>query len=91
MAKEVTQRKASLGISFDDTPAEIKKFADMFKVPYPLLVGRDREDVFNAFGLADGLPMTVFIRPDGTVAKRLQGINTKAWFQEQIAAILPTD
>lgn len=82
---------AIVGISYDDTPAEIKKFAAEYKVSYPLLVGRDREDVFNAFGLADGLPMTVFIRADGTVARRVQGINTKVWFQEQIESLLQSD
>jgi peroxiredoxin len=80
-----------VGISYDDAPDKVKAFASEFKVQYPLLIGLDREDVFNAFGLADGLPTTVFIRPDGTVARRLQGINTKVWFQEQIEALLAAD
>jgi thiol-disulfide isomerase/thioredoxin len=75
---------AMVGISYNDAPAEIQEYAKEFKIPYPLLVGRDREDVFSAFGLRDGLPTTIFIRADGTIAYRLQGINTKAWFQEQI-------
>ena len=89
LAAEYKSRGLTIvGISYDDMPAEMKKFAAEYKVPYPLLVGRDREDVFNAFGLADGLPTTVFVRPDGTVARRLQGINTKVWFQEQIESML---
>ncbi len=79
---------AMVGISYNDTAAEIREYAKEFKVPYPLLIGRDREDVFSAFGLTDGLPTTIFIRPDGTVAYRLQGINTKAWFQEQIDSLV---
>jgi peroxiredoxin len=79
---------AVVGISYDDTAEQVKQFAGEYKVTYPLLLGRDRDDVFNAFGLADGLPMTVFVRPDGTIAKRLEGINTKDWFQEQIEALL---
>jgi peroxiredoxin len=77
-----------IGISYDDAPEQVKVFADQFKVTYPLLIGRDREDVFNAFRLKDGLPTSVFIRPDGTIARSLAGINTKEWFQEQIDALI---
>ena len=77
-----------VGISYDDAPEQVKQFASQFKVSYPLLIGRDREDVFNAFRLKDGLPMSVFIRQDGRIARSLEGINTKAWFQEQIEALL---
>jgi thiol-disulfide isomerase/thioredoxin len=73
-----------VGISTDDTAEQIRPFASTFKVTYPLLVGKDREDVFTAFGLGSGIPMTVFIRPDGSIAERLQGINTKRFFQQQI-------
>lgn len=89
LAEEYKSRGVTIiGISYDDKPDEVKKFAGQFKVGYPLLIGLDREDVFNAFGLADGLPTTIFIRPDGTVAKRVEGINTKAWFHQQIDALL---
>ena len=87
-AEYKTRGVTIVGVSYDDTAAEIRKFAAEFKIPYTLLVGRDREDVFNAFGLVDGLPTTVFIRPDGTVARRLQGINTKVWFEEQIESLI---
>jgi peroxiredoxin len=79
---------AIVGISFDDAPNEVKEFAAQFKVNYPLLIGKDREDVFNAFGLKDGLPTSVFIRADGTIAGRLEGLNTKAYFQQQIEELL---
>jgi thiol-disulfide isomerase/thioredoxin len=77
-----------VGISYNDGPAEIREYAKEFKVDYPLLVGRDREDVFDAFGLRDGLPTTIFIRPDGTIAARQEGINTKSYFQEQADALV---
>jgi peroxiredoxin len=77
-----------VGISYDDPPDQVRKFASEFNVSYPLLIGRDREDVFNAFRLKDGLPMSIFIRQDGTIARRQEGLNTKAWFQEQIEALL---
>jgi hypothetical protein len=34
-----------------------------------------------AFGLGDGIPMTVFVKADGTIVSRLNGINTKEWFE----------
>jgi peroxiredoxin len=76
-----------VGISVDDTPAEVQKFAAAYKVTYPLLIGRDREDVATAFGLGDGIPVSVLIRYDGTVLTRAEGINTKAWFEAQIQAL----
>ena len=77
-----------LGISTDDTAEQIRPFAARYKVSYPLLVGRDREDVFSAFGLGAGIPTTVFVRPDGSIAARLLGINTKTWFHRQIDALI---
>ncbi len=89
LADEYKQRGlAIVGISYDDAPEQMRTFAKQFKVSYPLLVGRDREDVFRAFGLGDGLPTSVFIRPDGTIAARIEGINTKTWFQQQIESLL---
>jgi thiol-disulfide isomerase/thioredoxin len=89
LADEYKSRGLTIvGISYDDTPEQVKEFAKQFDVKYPLLIGRDRDDVFNAFRLKDGLPMSVFIRADGTIAKSLEGINTKAWFHEQIEALL---
>jgi peroxiredoxin len=89
LAREYEARGvAIIGISYDDTPEQARRFAEQFDVPYPLLLGRDRDDVFDAFGLSAGLPTTVFVRPDGTVATRLEGLNTKAWFQDQIEGML---
>jgi peroxiredoxin len=76
-----------VGISFDDAPEQVKQFATQFDVNYPLLIGRDREDVFDAFGLRDGLPTSILIRRDGTIAARKEGLATKAWFEAQIQAL----
>ncbi len=76
-----------LGISTDDTPEQLRQFADEFKITYPILVGRDRDDVADALGLRDGIPMSVFIKADGTIYGRLEGIGTKAFFDKQIQAL----
>lgn len=76
-----------VGISIDDSPELIRKFAAQYKVPYPLLVGLDRDDVDAAFKLGGGIPMSVFIRRDGTVLGRLEGIATSAYWDRRIQAL----
>jgi len=76
-----------LGISVGDSPSEIQQFAKEFKVTYPLLVGADREDVSAAFGLGDGIPMTVFINARGEIHGRLEGLARSTWLDSQIRSL----
>jgi peroxiredoxin len=50
-----------IGISISDTPQDIRTFAAEFKVTYPLLVGAGRDDVADALGLGQAIPMSVFV------------------------------
>jgi len=69
-----------VGVSADDTPEAVRSFAEEFKVDYPMLVGLNEDDFLAAMGYDGSLPMTVFIRADGTVAHRMIGIaTTSAW------------
>jgi len=77
-----------LGISVDDTAEMIRPFADEFKVTYPLLVGRDHPGVLEALGYTAAVPMTVFVRRDGTIAERVIGIATTASMERRILALL---
>jgi cytochrome c biogenesis protein CcmG/thiol:disulfide interchange protein DsbE len=86
-AKYKDQGLTILGISVSDSPDDIKQFAKEFKVNYPLLVGVDRDDVADALGLGDGVPMSVFITTHGTVRGRLEGMATSAFFDKQIHAL----
>ncbi len=76
-----------LGISIDDRPEAIRAFADEFKVTYPMLVGRDRHEELAALGYSGPVPMTVFVRPDGTIATRVVGIATTASMERRILAL----
>jgi cytochrome c biogenesis protein CcmG/thiol:disulfide interchange protein DsbE len=78
-----------LGISVDDSPEDLRPFAEDFKINYPVLVGLGRQDVMDAYMAGLVMPETWFIRPDGSVYLKYQGTNTKAWFEEQIQALLP--
>ena len=73
-----------IGISIDDTPEQIQAFVKEYKVNYPMLVGVDRDDIVEAFHLPEGIPYTVFIRKDGTILDRVQGISTQAFFEDKI-------
>jgi len=87
LAEEYKGRVNVIGVSTDDAPEQIREYARVNKISYPLLVGRDREDVGAAFGLGDGIPMTVFVKADGTILSRLEGINTKDWFRARIQSL----
>lgn len=76
-----------IGISIDDTAEKIQAFAKEYKVNYPLLVGLDRDDVGEAFRLPEGIPFSVFIRTDGTILDRVQGISTQAFLEKRIQAL----
>jgi thiol-disulfide isomerase/thioredoxin len=77
-----------LGIDVLDEFTRVQAFADELKVNYPLLDGNDREDVEKAFGPMWGLPTTVIVGRDGTVAKRHAGIASKEQFQQYIESAL---
>jgi cytochrome c biogenesis protein CcmG/thiol:disulfide interchange protein DsbE len=78
---------AVVGISIDDTPTDIRTFANEYKVSYPLLVGADREEVTDAFKLGSAIPFSVFITADGTVRGRLEGLATQPWLERQIQSL----
>ena len=73
-----------IGISTDDSPEQIRAFAKEYKVNYPLLVGLDRDDLVEAFHLPNGIPYSIFIRADGTILDRLEGLNTQTFFENRI-------
>jgi len=76
-----------VGISVDDPPEDIRTFKAQFKVNYTLLVGRDREDIAQAFDAQQVIPVSWLIRPDGTVQTKVTGIHGRDWFEQQILAM----
>lgn len=76
-----------LGVSVDDTVGKLEPYVRQMKMSYPVLVGRGRQDVLDAFGPFDGIPVTVYIGRDGTIANRHTGIATEAQFEQEIEAL----
>jgi cytochrome c biogenesis protein CcmG/thiol:disulfide interchange protein DsbE len=77
-----------LGVSIDDPPDKLQLYAAGKHMNYPVLVGRDREDIQDAFGPLFAIPVSVFIDRDGTISSRHSGIADKAQFEKEIQGLL---
>ena len=76
-----------LGISTDDSPEDLRKFAAEYKINYPVLVGLGMDELLEAYEAEMMIPVTWFIRRDGTVALKHAGTQTRDWFERQITAL----
>ena len=77
-----------LGLSVDDTPEQIRPFAEEFDVNYPMLVGLGRDDFQDAYGPIWGLPVSYWIDREGTLCKTHMGIATKDEFERDLKFLL---
>jgi cytochrome c biogenesis protein CcmG/thiol:disulfide interchange protein DsbE len=83
-----SQRLTVLGISIDDSPEDLRAFSAEYKVNYPMLVGLGQFELQEAFDADIAIPVTWFIRADGTVHAKRPGPAPKEWFDEQVRALL---
>jgi peroxiredoxin len=88
LQKQYGEHLVILGVSIDDTPEQLKPFAAEYHVNYPLLVGKGRDDVTEAFGGTWALPSTAIIGRDGKIAQKHTGIRSKEQFESDIKALL---
>ncbi len=77
-----------LGFSVDDPVEKLRPYATQYKINYPVLVGVGREEVQDAFGPLWGIPVSVIIGRDGTIARKHSGIGTKEQFEQEIKSLL---
>jgi len=77
-----------LGLSVQDSPEEMRKFAAEFHVNYPLFDARDRDDILAAYRATFAYPVSWFVKADGTVFLKHLGTGTPEWFETQVLAIL---
>lgn len=82
------QQLTVLGVSVDDSPEDLKPFAAEYKMNYPVLVGLGHDALQEAYDAVLFIPVTWFIRPDGTVHLKHKGPATREWFGEQVKALL---
>jgi cytochrome c biogenesis protein CcmG/thiol:disulfide interchange protein DsbE len=77
-----------LGVSGDDDAETLRTFANEWKINYPMLIGRDEEKLFDAYGPIYGYPTSVIVGRDGAVCGRHVGPATKEEFEREIKALL---
>jgi hypothetical protein len=77
-----------LGVSIDDTAAQLKPYAEKMKMNYPVLLGLERQDMQDAYGPLYGVPVSVFINREGVIARRHSGIFSKEQFEREIKSLL---
>jgi len=77
-----------LGISGDDDAETLRAFATEWKIKYPMIVGRDENDLLDAYGPIFGYPISVIVGRDGAVCGKHVGPATKEEFEREIKALL---
>jgi thiol-disulfide isomerase/thioredoxin len=75
-----------VGISTDDTPEQLRAFAEKHKTNYPLL--QVTGEVEEAFGPVFGLPTSVLVARDGSVCKRHFGPISKEQLEKELKPLL---
>lgn len=77
-----------VGYSVDDTAELAKKYAEQYKINYPILLGEGKEDVQEAYGPIWGIPASFIISKDGKVCRKHMGIAPKAVFEKEVVALM---
>ena len=74
-----------IGIAADEPPDVVRPYAREMKISYPVLIGRERSDVLDAFGgPLLGMPTTVIVNRDGTLCRRYVGFQKKQTFEDAL-------
>ncbi len=87
-SKYRSQGLVVLGVSVDDTVAQLKPFVAQFKMNYPVLVGRGHGDLQDAYSPLVAIPTSFLIARNGTVCQRHDGYTHTADFEREILALL---
>jgi len=58
------------------------------KMNYPVLQGKDQDDIQNAYGPLVGIPVTVVISRDAKMCVKHLGISSRESFEKEIKSLL---
>ncbi|MDD8018240.1 MAG: TlpA disulfide reductase family protein [Bacteroidota bacterium] len=84
-----TKGAVVIGISADrddDAVKVVSDFTKEFKVTYPIIIDDGRME--EAFGGLRGYPTTFYINKEGTIVKKLIGLQSKETFTTELNALL---
>ena len=76
-----------LGVSVDDPRKALVDYASKVKMNYPVLQGRGRDDVLDAFGVSN-VPVTVTIARDGRICRTHPAPVAKDVLEREIKSLL---
>ena len=88
MKIRATAKGRILGVSIDDTAEDLKPYARKMAMNYPVLVGVERQDLQDAYGPLFGIPVSVFVDRNGTIARRHSGIASQEQMEDWIKQLL---
>ena len=77
-----------LGVSVDDAPEDLRRFADNYGMNYPVLVGKGHEQFQDLYDALYAVPVTWFIRADGTIQLKHKGPATREFLEAQVKALV---
>jgi cytochrome c biogenesis protein CcmG/thiol:disulfide interchange protein DsbE len=77
-----------LGVSTDDEAEALRAYAETMKMTYPVLVGRDQEEILDAWGPIYAIPTSFYVGRDGSICGKHMGPATKEEFEREIKALL---
>ncbi len=77
-----------VGVSVSDPREELPPFARQYNINYTLLVGKDHDDLMDAYGATVAIPVTVLIGRNGTICDRHMGIVDLEQVEREIKALL---
>lgn len=84
LARDERSGLTVLGINMREDPVEVQAFVDEMAISFPILLYPDDETILT-YDIR-GLPISVIIAPDGTVARRILGPLAPGEFNEWFAA-----
>jgi peroxiredoxin len=76
-----------VGIAADEPPDVLRPFVRDMKMNYPVLIGRGRQDVLDAFGPLVGMPTTAVVNRDGTMCRQFVGFQRKQTFEDLLKTL----
>jgi len=88
LSREFAKRNVVvIGVDELETASQVKKFADQYKLPYRIVLD-DSGDMGGSYGVA-GLPLHVFIAPNGTVTVHRVGEMSEQQIRSALTALSP--
>jgi cytochrome c biogenesis protein CcmG, thiol:disulfide interchange protein DsbE len=81
-----SERLAVIGVTFRDIPDDSRDFVSQMRATWPQAVD-DEQSVAKTYGVRS-IPLTFFVRADGTIAARVFGFTSEAALADPLAKLL---